>query len=39
LDRERTLIEAKSELRRAIECENFELAATLRDKIRGLEKQ
>jgi protein arginine kinase activator len=39
LDRERTLIEAKSELRRAIECENLELAATLRDKIRGLEKQ
>lgn len=39
LDRERMLIEAKSELRRAIECENFELAATLRDKIRGLEKQ
>ena len=39
LDRERILIEAKSELRRAVECENFELAATLRDKIRGLEKQ
>ena len=39
LDRERILIETKSELRRAIEKENFELAAILRDKIRSLEKQ
>ena len=39
LDRERILIEAKSELRRAVEKENFELAATRRDKIRSLEKQ
>ena len=39
LNRERILIEARAELRRAIECENFELAATLRDKIRSLEKQ
>ena len=39
LDRERRLTELRVELRRAIDGECFELAATLRDKIRELEKQ
>lgn len=39
LDRERILIELRAELRRAIESESFELAATIRDKIRNLEKR
>lgn len=39
LDRERILTELRVELRRAVEAENFELAATVRDKIRNLEKQ
>ena len=39
LDRERRLTELRVELRRAIDGECFELAATLRDKIRDLEKQ
>ena len=39
LDRERLLTELRVELRRAVESENFELAATVRDKIRNLEKQ
>ena len=39
LDRERRLTELRVELRRAVDGECFELAATLRDKIRELEKQ
>ena len=39
LDRERQLTELRVELKRAINSESFELAATLRDKIRALEKQ
>ncbi len=39
LDRESRLSELRVELRRAIESENFELAASVRDKIRDLEKQ
>ena len=37
VSRNRTLDDLKDELRRAIEAENFELAAELRDKIRVLE--
>ena len=39
LERERILTELRVELRRAVESENFELAASVRDKIRDLEKQ
>ena len=38
LERERILISLRGELRRAVDSESFELAATLRDKIRTLEK-
>ena len=37
LERSTTLAELKDRLRRAIESEQFELAATLRDQIRVLE--
>lgn len=37
LDRQKTLTELRVQLRRAVDGENFELAATLRDRIRGLE--
>jgi protein arginine kinase activator len=36
-DPRRTLLELKEQLRRAVENENFELAAELRDRIRVLE--
>lgn len=36
LEREKTLASLKNELRAAVESESFELAATLRDKIRKL---
>ena len=39
LDREKNLNELRVKLRRAIDSEDFELAATLRDNIRALEKQ
>ncbi len=39
LERERKLTELRVELRRAVDSECFELAATLRDKIKELEKQ
>ena len=39
LERERRLNELRVELRRAVDSECFELAATIRDKIRELEKQ
>lgn len=39
LERERKLNELRVELRRAVDSECFELAATIRDKIRELEKQ
>ena len=39
LDRERRLTELKVKLRHAIDSEDFELAATLRDSIKALEKQ
>ena len=39
LERERILISLRGELRRAVDTENFELAASLRDKIRELEKR
>ena len=39
LERERRLTELRVELRRAVDSESFELAATIRDKIRELEKQ
>ncbi|HXF95765.1 MAG TPA: UvrB/UvrC motif-containing protein, partial [Gemmatimonadales bacterium] len=37
MDPRRTLLELKEQLRRAVESENFELAAELRDRIRVLE--
>ncbi len=37
LDRERMLRDLRDKLRRAVEEENFELAAELRDRIRGIE--
>ncbi len=37
IDRLRSVSELKAQLRLAVESENFELAATLRDKIRKLE--
>ena len=37
LDRQKTLTELRVQLRRAVDGEDFELAATLRDRIRGLE--
>ena len=39
LDRERRLTELRVELKRAIDSESFELAATLRDKIRAIENE
>jgi protein arginine kinase activator len=36
-DPRRELLELKEQLRRAVESENFELAAELRDRIRVLE--
>jgi protein-arginine kinase activator protein McsA len=36
-DTQRTLAELREQLRRAVETENFELAAELRDQIRGME--
>jgi protein arginine kinase activator len=36
-DRRRRLSELRDQLRRAVEAENFELAAELRDRIRILE--
>ena len=39
LDREKNLNELRVKLRRAVENEDFELAATLRDNIKALEKQ
>ena len=39
LDREKNLNELRVKLRRAIDSEDFELAATLRDNIKALEKQ
>lgn len=37
IDRTRTIAELKAQIKIAIEAENYELAATLRDKIRKLE--
>ena len=37
LDKQKTLTELRVQLRRAVDGENYELAATLRDRIRGLE--
>lgn len=37
LDKRQAISEAKAELKRAIETESFELAATLRDRIKRLE--
>lgn len=37
LDKQKQLTELKVQLRRAVDSENYELAATLRDRIRGLE--
>lgn len=39
LDRERQINALRCEMRQAIETENFERAAALRDQIHGLEKQ
>ena len=39
LDREKNLSELRVKLRRAVDSEDFELAATIRDSIRALEKQ
>ena len=39
LDREKNLNELRVKLRRAVDSEDFELAATLRDNIKALEKQ
>lgn len=36
-DSERFLAELRAQLRRAVDAENFELAAELRDRIRGME--
>jgi protein arginine kinase activator len=36
-DSDRTLRELREQLRRAVDAENFELAAELRDRIRGME--
>lgn len=36
-DSERFLAELREQLRRAVDAENFELAAELRDRIRGME--
>jgi len=36
-DQDQLLAELKSQLKRAVDVENFELAAELRDRIRGLE--
>ena len=39
LDRERQINALRCEMRQAVETENFERAAALRDQIHGLEKQ
>ena len=37
VERQASIAEARAELKAAVACENYELAATLRDKIRQLE--